>query len=64
MVDHDEDVATQSPVISRILHLLTIVIPTIDVARRRNASSSPATNSADAAVGEVLALPSRTAMRT
>ena len=41
MVDHHEDIATQMPMISRILHLLMIDILVVGVALRRGAHSLP-----------------------
>lgn len=52
IVDHDEDVATQLPMVSRILHLLVIDMLAVGVAMRRHPASGPA---APAAEGEVAA---------
>ncbi len=68
MVDHGEDISTQLPMISRILHLLIIDILAVGVAMRRSAKHAAAGvhhdgdlsalyADADAAINEVLALP-------
>ncbi len=43
IVDHVEDVATQLPMVSRILHLLVIDILAVGVAMRRSAQAGPVT---------------------
>jgi glucokinase len=43
IVDHDEDVATQVPMVSRILHLLVIDILAVGVAMRRQAPAEDGT---------------------
>jgi glucokinase len=40
MVDHSEDVATQMPMVSRILHLLVIDILAVGVAMRRSGADA------------------------
>ena len=68
MVDHGEDISTQLPMISRILHLLIIDILAVGVAMRRSAKHAAAGvgrdsdltalyADADAAINEVLAPP-------
>jgi glucokinase len=58
MVDHGEDVATQLPMVSRILHLLIIDILAVGVAMRRSANNESAAANADEAIKAVLSLPS------
>ncbi len=54
IVDHQEDIATQMPMVSRILHLLMIDILVVGVTLRRGAHSLPLLGVADtAALDEV-----------
>lgn len=55
IVDHVEDIATQVPMISRILHLLMIDILVVGVTMRRGADSMPVlANDASVAMDEAL----------
>ncbi len=51
IVDHTEDVATQMPMVSRILHLLVIDVLAVGVAMHRSALPAPMMAALDAAGG-------------
>jgi len=64
IVDHGEDVATQVPMVSRILHLLVIDILAVGVAMRRGAEGATALPTGEpAAPNETAPEPPATAAR-